>query len=359
MVKGGSMRRDPLKMVEEDFGRMVLNDPKVRNAYLMVHAPSANIHLNIAKGSTGDYPATPDQPNYMASVGKIFTATVIALLVEKQKLSFDDRIVDYLDKDLLDSLHVYEGKDYTDQITIRHLLKQTSGLFDNFWPLLEKLLEDETFHLSPREAVIWGKEHLQSTAPPGKKVAYTDTNYHLLGLMAQSITGKQFHELLHDMVFQPLQMQHSYMLQFSEPLVANAVPTAVFSMNGKILNGLKNYGSLDFSGGGVVAPFEDLLKFMQALTTGTLISSDTLELMIRDSDKLYPGMDYGYGIWKLRPIPLLLPKSYYCWGCVGATGAFMFYHPALDTYLIGNFNDESYKMKAVRFMMQVIKRIMK
>jgi D-alanyl-D-alanine carboxypeptidase len=353
------MKETALTKIEHDFRKIVQKDPKVRNAYLLIHSQTSNIHLTMAEGKTGDVPANFEQPNYMASVGKIFTATIIAMLVENGKLTFDDKISSHLDKELLDSLHVYKGKEYTDQLTIRHLLKQTSGLFDNFWPLLEKLLQDESFQISPRDAVIWGKNHLESTAPPGKKVSYTDTNYHLLGLITESVTGKAFHELLRDLIFLPLGMEHSYMLHYSESGKPNVHPTAYFTMNSMIINEFAGYGALDYAGGGVVAPLEDLLKFMQALTAGKLVSPRTLELMIQDADMLYPGMEYGYGIWKVKPIPLLIPKSYYCWGCVGATGAFMFYHPSLDTYLIGTFNDESYKIKGVRFMMQMIKRLLK
>jgi len=73
----------------------------------------------------------------------------------------------------------------------------------------------------------------------------------------------------------------------------------------------------------------------------------------------YFGIDYGYGIWQFRTIPVLMPQKYNCWGCVGATGAFMFYHPGLDAYLIGNFNDVSYKSKGLRFMLEVIKKLLK
>jgi D-alanyl-D-alanine carboxypeptidase len=52
-----------------------------------------------------------------------------------------------------------------------------------------------------------------------------------------------------------------------------------------------------------------------------------------------------------------MPEKYSCWGCVGVTGAFMFYHPKTDAYLIGNFNDVSYKSKGLRFMLKVIKEL--
>lgn len=345
--------------IEELFRKQVEKDVNVKNAYLLVHSDKLNLHLNIAAGSTGDFPADPHQPNYMASVGKLFTATIVSLLYEQGRLSFEDPLSKYLDSDLLHRLHVYKGREYTHGITIRHLLKQTSGLFDNFWPLLKKMLADASYSITIREAIIWGKTHLESCCPPGKKVHYTDTNYHLLGLICEHITGKPFHELLHDHIFTPLGMENSYMLHKSQASKENQYPTANFSIDGKVVNDIPGYAEIDYAGGGVVAPMEDLLTFMQALVAGRLISQDTLDLMKSDTDTLYPSIEYGYGVWKIKTIPLLIPAKYSCWGCVGATGAFLFYHPGLDAYIIGNFNDVAYKVKGLKFMFKVIQKLYK
>lgn len=348
-----------LKEIEGMFRNQVRKDPKVKNAYFMVHSERLDIHMSIAEGSTGDYPANPRQPNYMASVGKLFTSAITGILFEKGKLSFDDSISKYLDEELLSGLHIYKDKEYTNDIKIKHLLKQTSGLYDNFWPLLEKLLKDKEFNISPREAVIWGKKNLKPYCPPGEKTKYTDTNYHLLGLIIENITGKPFHDVLKEYIFIPLGMENSSMLHYSQPIKEYSYPIAHFSIDGTILNDFIGFAALDYAGGGVVATNEDLLKFMKALVTGKMVSKDTLEIMKSDSTGLYPGIDYGYGIWQFKTVPVLMPKKYNCWGCAGATGSFMFYHPELDTYLIGTFNDVSYKSKGLKFMLKVIDKLFK
>jgi len=347
-----------LREIEDMFRNQVRKDSKVKNAYLLVHSQKLDFQMNIAEGSTGDIPANPQQPNYMASVGKLFTSTIISILYEKGELSFDDSISKYLDEELLNNLHIYKGKDYTNNIKIKHLLKQTSGLYDNLWPLLDKLLKNKEFSISPREAIIWGKNNLKPYCPPGEKTKYTDTNYHLLGLIIENITGRPYHEVLKDYIFVPLGMENSSMLHYSDPIKEYSYPIARFSINGIILNDFKGFGGLDYTGGGVVATNEDLLKFMKALVADQIVSKDTLEKMKNDSTKLYFGIDYGYGIWQFRTIPVLLPEKFNCWGCVGVTGAFMFYHPVLDAYLIGNFNDVSYKSKGLKFMMKVIKKLL-
>jgi D-alanyl-D-alanine carboxypeptidase len=123
------------KQIETIFRQQVNSDKKVKNAYLLVHSEKLGIDINIAEGKTGDIQANPKQANHLASVGKLFTATLIGMLHDKEMLNFDDRIAQHLDTDLMHGLHFYKGKDYSSDITIKHLLKQTSGLNDVFFPL--------------------------------------------------------------------------------------------------------------------------------------------------------------------------------------------------------------------------------
>jgi len=348
--------------IESSFRKQVQKDKKVKNAYLLVHSEKQNVNLNIAEGQTGVFEANIHQPNHMASVGKLFTATIISMLYEQGKLDFDDKIGEYLDADLMQHLHVYKGKDYSDQITVRHLLKQTSGLNDVFYLLFKKITEDPEFSISPREAIIWGKKHLKPKGEPGKKHFYTDTNYYLLGLIIESITGKAFHEVMHEFIFEPLEMQHAYVYGFSNPKAEPVSPPAKLYIKQYDLLSIEGIHQIDYSGGSVMAPLSDYLIFMKALVNHRIIKKETLNRMIEDDMPMgFPtiGFNYGYSIWKVKTVPLIMPKKYNCWGCVGVTGAFMFYHPATQSHIIGTFNDFSYRSKALQFMIRkVIKELL-
>ena len=351
--------------IENAFRKKVQKDSKINNAYLLVHSDNLDVHVNIAGGKTGNIPADPQQPNYMASVGKLFTSTLISMLYEEGKLSFEDRISEYLDDDILDGLHVYKGDDYTDKIKVKHLLNHTSGLPDSFWHLLDKLLENPELEMSPRKAIEWGKKNRKPHFPPGKKFYYTDTNYYLLGFIVEEITGMPFHETLKERIFESLDMKHSYMLHSSEPIEDPGFPIADFYLKGEKMTDLKvftdtgNYVGIDYAGGGVVAPMEDLLKFMTSLVNHEIIEKETLDIMMSDKAKFGLGIDYGYGIWMLKTIPLLMPGKFNSWGVVGVTGAFMFYHPRTESYLIGNLNDTHFERKGVRFMLKVLNKLIK
>lgn len=349
--------------IESSFRKQVVKDKRVRSAYLLVHSEKLNVHLNIAEGETGNVKANINQPVHLASVGKLFTATIISILVEKGKLDFNDSISKYLDAELMDRLHYYKGTDYSNKITIRQLLMQTSGLNDVFYDLWKKMTQDPTFKITPREAVIWGKENLKPVAVPGKKFFYTDTNYYLLGLIVENITGKKFHEVMHELIFEPLNMQHAYMHGVSKSMIVSSYQWAKLYIKGIDVTSIEGVNEIDYAGGSVIAPLEDYLIFMKSLLRQKIIKLETLNRMIADDINMgFPtiGFRYGYSIWKLKNIPILVSSKYYCWGCVGVTGAFMFYHPLTESYIIGTFNDFSYRGKALEFMVRkVIKELLR
>jgi D-alanyl-D-alanine carboxypeptidase len=348
-----------ISSIDALFRKQVKKDARIKNAFLLVHSDKTGLHLNIAEGTGENGNPDPRQPNYMASVGKLFTSVILGILHDKGVLSFDDRIGKYLDSGLTEGLHKFKGKDYSSDIQIRHLLNQTSGLPDNFYPLFGKLLADHSFNISPRDAVIWAKNNLSPIAAPGQRSYYTDTNYHLLGLIVEKVRGKPFHAALKELIFDPLGMRHSYMLHCSVPEIVSSYQEAGFYVDQTRLNEIRGFAGIDYAGGGVVAPMEDLLLFMKALTACQLVSKETLERMKSDKARLNPGYDYGYGIWQLRTIPLLVPAKYKSWGVLGATGAFMFYHPEHDAYIIGNFNHIAWQRKCVRFMFKVMDKLPK
>ena len=346
--------------INKAFLKKFEREDKIKNAYLLVNSEKLDINLRLAAGKTGDIKADPSQPNYMASVGKIFTATLIGILKENGQLDFEDSITDHLDAEIIDGLHVYKDKDYSKEVKIKHLLQHSSGLEDCFRPLLDKLIQEDNFSINSLEIIERSKKNLKPDFKPGRGFNYSDTNYHLLGLIVENITGKSFPGVLHERIFNPLKMNDSFMWELSQPINFPQFPVADFYIDDVHINDITGYGQLDYAGGGVVASLDDLLKFMQALQKGQIIEEKTLDKMKKDKRKLTLGIDYGYGIWQIKTIPLVMPAKYNSWGVVGVTGAFMFYHPSTESYIIGNFNESSYEKKCLRFMMYgVIKNILK
>ena len=359
-IAGGEMNIEKAQTLVENFFRNEVNkDHKIHNAYLLVHSEKLGIHLSIAEGLTNNVPANENQPYFVASIGKLFTSVLAGILVEQGKLSYEDTITQYLDDDLLHNLHVYKGKDYANQIRIRHLLNHTSGLHDYFGDkpnqgksMLDIILNEPSHFWTPQEVIQWSKEHLKSHFPPGKGFHYSDTGYHMLGLIIEKITSIPFHSALKQYIFQPLGMNHSYLIQHSEPLEVVDYPVAgVYIRNINVTQ----YRSLsvDYAGGGIVATSEDLQKFMEALVKHVIIREDNFEKM-KDWAKFSIGIDYGYGLMNFKTIPVLMPVKYNVWGNAGSTGSFMFYHPEMDAYFVGSLNQFGYHSKGVRMMFKMI-----
>ncbi|MFC6873755.1 serine hydrolase domain-containing protein [Halobellus marinus] len=329
----------------------------------------------MATGQTGDIEAVPEQPYYAASIGKSFTSTIVGILSDDGQLSFDDPIAEHLSNSVLDGLHTIDGTDYTDEIRIRHLLGHTSGLPHSLpeggkmflntrleespegKTLFDEMLADPDRTWEPEETIEWATRNLEPHFPPGEDCYYSEFGYNLLGLIIESVTDQPYHEALKEFLFGPLEMAHSYLPPFSEPAVDSELPTAPFYIDETKID-VDTVPSLSafYAGGQTVNTAEELFKFHRALVEGELVSDETLQEM-RQWNKLWQGIDYGYGFVRIRPFPFL--KRFHSWGGLGASSAFIVYNPSIDVYLIGTFNQWSYMRKSMMFLFRTLRLISK
>ena len=347
--------------IEQFFKKKAEKDLKVRNAYLRVYSEKYGIDFNMI---AGDEALHADQPFYIASISKLFTSVLFGQLVEQGFCSYEDKISRYLDSEVLNNLHIYKEKDYSNEIKIKHLLNNTSGLNDfvEDKPLKGKsipdLLVDEPNRTwTPLEVIKWAKENMKNHFPPGEGFHYSDTGYHLLGLIIEKITGLPFHEVLKKNIFEPLEMKHSHFSR-TEPLENSPYEVAKFFIHSTDMT-KKESLSILYAGGGIVSTTADLLKFMQALVNGQLLQKETIETMKNDWGKFFLGIDYGYGLMNIKTVPVLMPAKFNSWGNAGSTGSFMFYHPATEAYIIGTLNQFGYGQKGIRIMLQIADKLLK
>jgi D-alanyl-D-alanine carboxypeptidase len=357
------MKREEVKTkLEKKLSEIVKSDSQLYNAYLLIHSEKHDIHWNMAAGQSGDFTACADQPYHTASIAKTFTSVLIAMLEEEGKLNYHDRITKYLPEELMKELHVYKGKDYSRDITIEHLVGCTSGLPDfyedkpkNDKPFLDLLLDEPSRYWTPQETIHWTKHNMSPKFQPSKKVHYTNTGYNLLGLVIENILSKPYHEVLHDYLFQPLGMNHTYLSQYSQPKEHNHFPTADINIKNKrvIVEDHHSFSSI-YAGGQTVSTSEDLLIFMKALIGNKLIAKESLIRMM-NWNKLWMGVDYGYGLMRIKMMPLT--EKYNVWGHLGSIGSFMLYNPSMDVYVIGNFNRSGYTAKSIRYVFNTLRAI--
>ena len=139
-------------------------------------------------------PPRADTHFRIASNTKTMTAAVIVLLAQEGKLSLNDPVSKYV-----------PGVPDGDKITITELLNMRSGLYTydddpEFWAVLER---DPTKVWSPAEVLAIAFKH-PPYFPPGTDFHYSNTNYALLGLIAEKIDGKPLSSCFQDRLFGPL-----------------------------------------------------------------------------------------------------------------------------------------------------------
>jgi D-alanyl-D-alanine carboxypeptidase len=345
-----------------NFEKRINNDNSANTGILLVHSTSLGIHLKTAANPDSTVFVHPDQPYHFASIGKTVTSVLIAILYEKGLVSFDDFISKYLDAAVLERLHVYKGVDYSNEIRIRHLLNHSSGLPDPYADknnqkisLMDRMIAKPDTFWTPIETINWGKQQLRPKFRPGKGFHYSDSNYELLGLIVEKITGMKFHEALHQFIFNPLEMDNSCLLFHSEPKVKSLYPMVDLCYKGLNLSKSQSI-SMSCAAGGIVSTSEDMLKFHKAIVEGRIIGKETFAKMC-DFAKMGPSIRYGYGMMHFRF--MMMPRKYDIWGNSGSIGAFMYYNPAMDVYVIGSFHKMGYQVQPIFCIFNLLKKINK
>jgi D-alanyl-D-alanine carboxypeptidase len=308
----------------------------------------------------GQVPMTKDTPIYIASILKLYTATVIMQLYEKGALSLDDPMSRYLPEGLIKGIHVYKGKDYSQEITIKQLLSHTSGIADYYIEkpkggksVFETLLEEPERTWTENETIEWTRDKLKPNFPPGTDASYSDTNFDLLGKIIESITGQPLHIVYEDFIFRPLGLKHTWVIERSTPQIA--IPTSpadVFYKDRNITNIRSNSAYWPY----IVSTSEEMVLFLKALNEGKIISKDTLQLM-HDWHKLEFPIQYGYGTmyFKLPPLMSKLSGLTPLWGHSGSTGSFLYYSEDLDLYMAGSIDKVGSDFKPFMLIRDVMK----
>ena len=209
-------------------------------------------------------PATPETVYELASLTKQFTAAAIAKLAQDGKLDPADKISRYLP----------DTPDLWANITVRQLLNQTSGLPNFLEGLSVKALRRD----------YTAAEVVQRIAArpllfvPGTQYAYSNTNYYLLGIIIEKVSGKSYREYLQDTFFTPLGMTQT---RFYDPKVA-APKTAQGSLwDGHSLRRSPFVYSptLQFGFSGILSTTGNLVKWNAALDGDTLLTPTSKSLL--------------------------------------------------------------------------------
>lgn len=318
---------------------------------------SKKIHessLLIEKGSsdilyTGEYNRTIHTPILAASVTKLYTTAVIMKLHEEEKLRFDDPVTHYLSEDIIQGIHQLKGNDYTQQLTIDHLLCQTSGLPDYFFGnVLSQVLERD-IELSFEVKVKLTREQDARFIPNRKhKAYYSDINFDLLGKIIENITNMSLSEVYDQYIFPPLALENTWL---AEKESQQTIPHTY--IKDKRIERPLFIQSCEASGG-IVTITKELMIFIKAFWKGHLF--DTNELLntpVRRLQLSFFPIKYGRGYMQVVASYPFIKKRVLI-GHSGSSGAFAFYCPEPDIYLTGDVAQNSLPAIPVRLAMRSI-----
>jgi len=302
-------------------------------------------------------PMRPDSIFRICSMSKPITSTAVMMLYEEGKFLLDDPISKYLPefKDPKVLVKPSNGPSYTipatREITIRDLLRHTSGLTYNWNEKLGPLYEKANVAagLMPYDGTIG--DNVKRLAPlpllfnPGERFEYS-LSVDVLGRLVEVVSGKPFDEFLRTRIFEPLGMKDTSFFPPDNKL--DRLTTAYTYYDGKGLNrfpdapiteGTFSY-SADypskgpkklFSGGaGLTSTAEDYARFCQMMLNGgkwgntRLLSRKTVELMTHDQlGKIGPEQAFGlgFGVAGVKtPLEELGTPGSYNWGGFFFTG---------------------------------------
>jgi CubicO group peptidase (beta-lactamase class C family) len=264
----------------------------------------------------------------------------------------------YLPEALITGIHVYDDTDYTGQVQIRHLLSHTSGIADYYLEeppdgksFFEELVAREATERTVEDTILRARDQLSSNFIPGKKASYSDTNYQLLGLILESVTGKALHEVFEEFFFVPLDMPNTYLYNRSEPKVQQVKEVAHIYYKDIDLTYNEAFKTA-WADGGLISTMEDSLKFLKALNRGELFQRDDTLAMMHHWNNLEFPIRYGFGTMSMKLPRIMSPFSPVpeVIGHFGSTGTCLFYCEERDLYLVAALN----QVESTRILTQLI-----
>ncbi|MBK9464838.1 MAG: beta-lactamase family protein [Chitinophagaceae bacterium] len=226
---------------------------------------------------------------HIASTSKTFTGIAILRMVEEKKLSLNDSLEKF-----------FPGFPYSG-ITVMMLLSHRSGLpnylyfmSNNKWGILPNGKWNRQYASNQDVLKMMYDKKPDPTGRPDGRFNYCNTNYVLLALIVEKISGKSFPVYMQEKLFQPLQMTNTYVFTLKDTLTA----TPSFTNNSTYWN----YDFLDATYGdkNIYTTPQDLLKWDQALYTDQVMRKSLLDSAFAPYSFEKPSIhNYGLG-WRLQ-----------------------------------------------------------
>jgi D-alanyl-D-alanine carboxypeptidase len=184
-------------------------------------------------------------------------------LADEGLLSLDDRLEQYV-----------PGVPYGNEITIRQLLSMTAGIysFSEDAAFLEEFTADPLMEMTPQESVDIALAH-EPDFPPGQGWHYSDTNYEILGMIAEQVTGNAIEDEMQVRIIEPLGLSGTS-FPTTPDMPEGHARGYVLQEDGKMADYTRVSPSVPWAGGAMISTLQDLKTWVKALATGELLSDE-------------------------------------------------------------------------------------
>jgi len=236
-------------------------------------------------------PVTPQTKFRIGSITKQFTAAAILKLQEEGKLSVEDKLTKYI-------------PDFPrgDEVTIRHLLTHTSGIHS--YTSKPDFMDTARVPVKA-EDLIKSFKNDPYDFDPGKKWAYNNSGFFLLGYIIEKVSGQSYGDFLREKFFAPLGMKDTGVHEATDIYPHEAYGYAY--QGGQLKKALNWDMSRAGGAGALYSTVEDLYLWNEAVFNGKALSPESLKsaftpvLTAQDEQKPKDeGYGYGWAIAKLR-----------------------------------------------------------
>lgn len=294
----------------------------------------------------------------IGSVTKVFVATTVLQLVAEKKISLNDSV-----EKLLPNL--IKGNQYNSKkITVYQLLNHTSGIADYANVKFLNNLSSNTSRNYKDYELINIALSMKPTGEPGKKYSYSNTDYVLLGMIINKVTGKPYSKVIEEKILQPLKLKdtffpHNMMQMPKENFTRGYIQWGATTSLQDITDINVSFAN---ASGEMISTTTDVNIFLCALMSGQLLNQSELKVMksiINNGDST---KGYGLGLQKTT-----LPNGKSVWGHVGGiAGYYTIAYVADDgskaaTLSVNSysFNSNAFPYKGSEFINQVFIEIFK
>lgn len=214
----------------------------------------------------------------LASVSKQFTAAAVLLLQEEDCLDIDDPVTNYLPNFKFQ------------EVSIRHLLKHSSGIWDYMY-ITEAFWKKKHAPTNKEVVSLINKHQRNLNFRVGSRFSYNNSNYVLLAAIVEEITKQTFQDFVQERFFETLCMNHSYVGIESRhyPEVANA-----FIGYGRgYVNLPPSFHNAALGDKGVYSSSTDLWRWFKSLKNNEILSEESVQLMFNQDE--FNTYKYGMG----------------------------------------------------------------